>query len=296
MFFTHRSVLLDQAVNALVWTPDGVYVDGTFGRGGHSKLILNKLSLKGRLFAIDKDPAAIEFAKSWIDNRFFAENGNFSDLDLILKKHACKQLSGLLLDLGVSSPQLDDPKRGFSFRCNGPLDMRMDPSRGLTAADWLDQASEQEIKDVILFYGEDRCAAKIAKAIILRRQDLAQRGRRIEGTMELAEIVAKVTRRRGTRRHPATKTFQAIRIHINQELNDLEKVLKSCINLLVPGGRLVVLSFHSLEDRIVKNFIKENSNHALCLLRCLGKFRVGNEEKIINVRSRSAIMRVAEKK
>lgn len=294
MSLIHRSVLLNQVVDALVWHPDGTYVDGTFGRGGHSELILDRLSLKGRLFAMDKDPEAIALAKSWKDPRFIAEHSNFADLAIILKKYACPQISGILLDLGVSSPQLDDPERGFSFRKKGPLDMRMDSSKGINAADWLAQASENEIRDVILFYGEERNAAKIAKAIIRRQKELSRCGQRIDETVELAQIVAGVVRKT-THKHPATKTFQAIRIHINQELNNLERLLNSCVDLLSLGGKLVVVSFHSLEDRIVKNFIRENSTVDFPLLRNCGKLRVSLEEKLVNVRARSAIMRVAEK-
>lgn len=289
MIFNHRSVLLDEAVKALVWDPDGIYIDGTFGRGGHSQLILKNLSPYGRLIAIDRDPEAVQSAQSWQDSRFKIYHSKFSKLDRILIQEGYKNFSGILLDLGVSSPQLDDPTRGFSFRHHGPLDMRMDCSKGMKAVDWLASASEQEIREVIFAYGEERHAKKIAHAIILKRQQNF-----ISNTLELANIVASVVRRR-SHRHPATKTFQGIRIHINQELYELEKCLGISLDALTLSGRLVVLSFHSLEDRMIKSFIRGSRQRNFFFLKEIEKLRVSLEEKKLNARARSGIMRVAEK-
>ena len=303
----HQTVLLQEAVENLVKRTDGIYVDGTFGRGGHSALILDKLSTQGKLIAVDKDPQAISFGQKRFPNesRIVFENNSFADLlSLVKSQNLLGKIDGILLDLGVSSPQLDNGERGFSFLQDGPLDMRMDNHQGLTAAQWLIQVEEKELARVIKTYGEEKFARRIAKAIIQ-----AQRQKPIERTLELAKIIANANPAWEKHKHPATRTFQAIRIHINNELKDLEALLNESIEILAVGGRLVIISFHSLEDRIVKRFIRhmehrEDIPRHLPLrqdqidlrLRSVGKaMKVGELEKGSNIRARSAVMRVAEK-
>ncbi|HWA11639.1 MAG TPA: 16S rRNA (cytosine(1402)-N(4))-methyltransferase RsmH [Burkholderiales bacterium] len=301
----HRTVLLEEAVEALLVRPEGTYVDATFGRGGHSREILARLGAGGRLIAIDRDPAAVAAAEPMSDPRFVMVHAGFGELKEALQRLGVARVTGVLFDLGVSSPQLDEAERGFSFRADGPLDMRMDTSRGITAAQWLGQASEQEIGEVIRRYGEDRFAKQIARAIVAARS-----GGPVDRTRQLAQIVAKAVPSREPHQDPATRTFQALRIHINQELEELEVALPQCIDLLEEGGRLVVISFHSLEDRIVKQFMREGAQPGALparlplradqlprpKLRLVGKaVRPGEAEVAANPRARSAVMRVAER-
>lgn len=304
----HQTVLLNEAVNALVTRTDGVYVDGTFGRGGHSRAVLAKLGEAGRLIAFDKDPQAIETARAIDDKRFEIVHDSFAGLRLAMAARGVARLSGVLLDLGVSSPQLDDPERGFSFRADGPLDMRMDPTRGESAADWLARATQQELTEVIRDYGEERFAVQIAKAIVARRAESGRLGP-LDSTGELAEIVAHAVKTREKGKDPATRTFQAIRIYINQELAELQVVLEAVLALLEQGGRLVVISFHSLEDRIVKRFMQAHASapavdrrlpiRAVDLpsppLKVIGRVFASPDEVEANPRARSAVMRVAER-
>jgi len=294
----HRTVLLNEAVKALQINPDGHYIDATFGRGGHSRLILSQLSPQGRLTAFDKDPDAIAEAASISDGRFAIRHEGFSHLSELPLASA----AGLLLDLGVSSPQIDNAARGFSFRGNGPLDMRMDTSRGQSVAEWLADASIESMTEVIRDYGEERFAGQIAKAIDRRRQE---RGH-LASTAELAEVVAGAVKTREPGKDPATRTFQAFRIFINAELEELQQALAASLKVLQPGGRLVVISFHSLEDRIVKQFIAEQSREVFdrrapfaapkaMRLKALGRVKPSEEEVAGNPRSRSAVMRVAER-
>ncbi|AFI64940.1 16S rRNA (cytosine(1402)-N(4))-methyltransferase RsmH [Burkholderia pseudomallei] len=306
--FQHRTVLLDEAVDALVTRPDGVYVDGTFGRGGHSRAVLARLGDAGRLIAFDKDPRAIETAESIEDARFEIVHDSFAAMKGALDARGIGRVSGVLLDLGVSSPQVDDPARGFSFRANGPLDMRMDPTRGESAAEWLARASVQELTEVIRDYGEERFAFQIAKAIVARRAESDRLGP-LDSTGELAQIVGHVVKTREKGKDPATRTFQAIRIHVNQELADLQVVLEAALSLLEQGGRLVVISFHSLEDRIVKRFLQAHASapavdrrlpiRAADLpsppLKLLGRMFPNDAEVAANPRARSAVMRIAER-
>ncbi|MFV8782238.1 16S rRNA (cytosine(1402)-N(4))-methyltransferase RsmH [Microbulbifer sp. SA54] len=301
----HRSVLLREAVDALVVDPGGFYIDGTFGRGGHSALILESLDEGGRLLAVDKDPQAIAYANERFagENRFQIWHGSFADMDQAAAAKA-GQVSGILLDLGVSSPQLDQPERGFSFIQDGPLDMRMDTSRGVSAADWVNSESEAELVRVFKEYGEERFARRMAAAIVRRRAEQP-----FERTLDLAEVVKAANPAWEKGKHPATRVFQAIRIHINGELDDLQQALEKSLALLKPGGRLVVISFHSLEDRMVKRFIREQERGPQLprglpvmdsqihkTLRSIGKAaKAGGAEVGDNVRSRSAVMRVAEK-
>jgi len=301
---THRPVLLDEAVTALlgeVPVANGHYLDGTFGRGGHSGLILERMQASSRLLASDKDPQAIEQAQKIKDVRFRIVHRSFAD---ILGLMAPNSLDGVLFDLGISSPQIDQADRGFSFRMDGPLDMRMDSTQGQSAQEWLAVESEQKIAKVIKDYGEERFAVSIAKAIVARRNE----GDPIRTTRQLATLVASVVRTRDREQDPATRTFQAIRIFINQELRDLEEGLKMALRCLKPHGRLVVISFHSLEDRIVKQFMQEQSKvqvpRGLPLteaqipkspMRILGRIKPSSIEITQNPRSRSAVMRVAEK-
>lgn len=305
----HRTVLLDEAVDALVWRPDGVYVDGTFGRGGHSRAVLARLGPEGALVAFDKDPAAIAEAGTIKDARFSIEHASFAAMG---ERLAGAKVAGVLLDLGISSPQIDDAARGFSFRFEGPLDMRMDTTRGITAAEWLAQADEQDIARVIRDYGEERFAVQIAKAIVARRSEPGDGGR-LATTADLAALVAKAVKTREKGQDPATRTFQALRIFINQELADLESGLSAAYDLLEVGGRLVVISFHSLEDRIVKRFMQaharpqQDADPALRraplraadlpqpTMKLLGRLKPGPQEVADNPRARSAVMRVAEK-
>jgi 16S rRNA (cytosine1402-N4)-methyltransferase len=301
----HAPVLLEEAVAALHLRPAGIYADCTLGRGGHSRAILERLGVQGRLIGLDRDPAAIEAAKDLADERFEAVHAPFSELRAVLERSSIAALDGVLLDLGVSSVQLDDAQRGFSFRREGPLDMRMDTSRGTTAGEWLATAPEGEIREVIARYGEERFAKQIAAALVAARTQ-----RPPVSTRELAGIVAKAVRSREAGQDPATRTFQAVRIHVNQELAQLSLVLPQAVEVLRPSGRLVVISFHSLEDRIVKQFMREQARaDRLPLdlpvrakelpparLRIVGKpIRPGAKEIAANPRARSAIMRVAER-
>lgn len=303
----HTTVLLNEAVEALVTDPDGFYVDGTFGRGGHSAAILGRLSDQGRLLAIDKDPEAVAAARDRFgaDPRFEIVRGSFAGIaDYVADRGRTGAVSGVLLDLGVSSPQLDQAQRGFSFINDGPLDMRMDPERGQSVAQWLAVAEADEIIRVLRDYGEERFARRMAAAIIRERQVQP-----ITRTAQLAKIIAEANPAWEKGKHPATRAFQAFRIFINRELEDLEQLLGSVLPLLALGGRLVVISFHSLEDRIVKRFIRRQEKgpelpRGLPVreadiarpLRSVGKaVRAGDAEVGANVRSRSAIMRVAEK-
>ena len=305
--FKHKSVLLDEAVELLVHEPNGVYMDGTFGRGGHSRLLLSKLGQHGQLLGIDKDPLAVLEGEtlSAEDARFSMAHGSFAELEqLIAVRSLTGKVDGVLLDLGVSSPQLDDPTRGFSFLNDGPLDMRMNPAVGESAAEWIAKASEKEIADVLYTYGEERFGRRIAKAIV------NERGREsIETTGRLSEIVAAANPKWEKGKNPATRAFQGIRIHINHELDDLIACLDQALEVLAVGGRLVVISFHSLEDRIVKRFIRKHvrgddipkdlpvpQSMLNQRMKSLGKpVKAGSEEVAGNVRSRSAIMRIAEK-
>jgi 16S rRNA (cytosine1402-N4)-methyltransferase len=296
---------LEQAVDGLKVRGDGCYVDCTFGRGGHSRQILARLGKTGRLLALDRDPYAVAEGGEISDRRFRILQGRFGRLAELAAAANVKAAAGILLDLGVSSPQLDDPARGFSFRHDAPLDMRMDPGAGITAAEWLGSAPEREIREVIRNHGEERFAKSIAAAIVAARA----RGP-VSNTRQLAALVAKAVPTREPRQDPATRTFQAIRIHINQELEELSLALPQCMELLAPGGRLVVISFHSLEDRVVKRFLRDNARadrlpprlpvRARDLprprLKLVGRaVRPSAAEVAANPRARSAVMRVAEK-
>src|SRR5574343_1462331 len=295
----HTTVLLNEAVEALlggVAGAQGSYVDGTFGRGGHSRLILSGLAAQGRLLAFDKDLDAIAEAAKIQDERFAIRHEGFSHLaDL-----PDGSVDGVLLDLGVSSPQIDNPVRGFSFRFDGPLDMRMDTTRGESVADWLATATVDQITEVIRDYGEERFAFQIAKALVARRQERGP----ISSTAELAQLVADTVKTREPGQNPATRTFQALRIFINAELEELQQALEASLSVLQPGGRLVVISFHSLEDRIVKQFIAKHSKEGYdrrapfaepqpMKLLALDRIKPSEEEVAANPRARSAIMRVA---
>ena len=294
----HTTVLLNEAVAALLTKPDATYVDATFGRGGHSRLILAKLSERGRLVAFDKDPDAIAEASRLTDPRFTIRHAGFRQLGEL----PAASVAGVLLDLGVSSPQIDNPARGFSFRSDGPLDMRMDTTRGESVAQWLAAAPAGQIAEVIRDYGEERFAAPIAKAIVARRQE---RGA-LATTAELAQLVAGTVKTREPGQDPATRTFQALRIFINAELEELQQALEASLDILQPQGRLVVISFHSLEDRIVKQFIARHSREVFdrrvpfappkaMKLKALDRVKPSAGEVAANPRSRSAIMRVAER-
>ena len=296
--WSHTTVLLNEAVDALVTDPRGRYVDATFGRGGHARQILRRLAPEGRLTAFDKDPEALAEAAHIRDARFAIRHQGFAALG----EWPPHSVAGVLMDLGISSPQIDNPARGFSFRADGPLDMRMDPTRGQSAADWLAHADERQIAQVIRDYGEERFAVAIAKAIVARRQA----GRAVASTLELAELVAGAVKTREPGQNPATRTFQAVRIFVNAELEELEQALKASLHVLQPGGRLVVISFHSLEDRIVKQFIARHSKAVVdrrapfaepapTLLRALGRVKPSEAEVAANPRARSAVMRVAER-
>ena len=304
--FEHTTVLLNEAVDALVTTPDGTYLDGTFGRGGHSRLLLSRLSPAGRLVAIDRDLQAVAAATTGAtrvdDPRFSIHHTSFANMVPTLAALGVNKVHGLLLDLGVSSPQIDDPERGFSFRFDGPLDMRMDTTRGESAADFLARAEERHIAEVIKNYGEERFALSVAKALVARRES----GNPVRTTRELSEVVAGAVKTREAGQNPATRTFQALRIFVNAELEELEQGLSAALDLLLPGGRLVVISFHSLEDRIVKTFIARESKSVFDRrapfaepkpnrLVALGRVKPGDAEVDANPRSRSAVMRVAER-
>jgi 16S rRNA (cytosine1402-N4)-methyltransferase len=259
---THLPVLPQAVLEGLAIRPDGVYVDATFGRGGHSAQILARLGPKGKLLAIDRDPEAVAVGRSWRDERFEIVHARFDELHRLLEERAIDAVHGVLLDLGVSSPQLDDPTRGFSFKSDGPLDMRMDPTQGMSARQWLAVASEEEIKEVLKRYGQERLAVQIAKAIVARRRDAGDAA--FETTRQLAGLVArtvgKFQKRSALGKDPATRTFQALRIHVNQELAHLARALEQSLNALAPAGRLVVIAFHSLEDRMVKQFIAQHAS------------------------------------
>ena len=302
--WNHATVLLNEAVDALFTdgandydaAADGTYVDATFGRGGHSRLILSKLAPAGRLIAFDKDPQAVVESQAIQDPRFSIRHEGFAHLGEL----PAQSVAGLLMDLGVSSPQIDNPERGFSFRFEGPLDMRMDTTRGESVAQWLATADVNQITEVIREYGEERFAGAIAKTIVARRQERGP----ISTTTELAQLVADTVKTREPGKDPATRTFQAFRIFINAELEELQQALEASLAVLQPGGRLAVISFHSLEDRIVKQFIAKHSRDEydrrapfaapkVMKLRALGRVKPSDEEVRGNPRSRSAIMRVA---
>jgi len=305
--FSHRPVLLQEVLQGLAVRADGVYVDGTFGRGGHAGAILARLGSQGRLLAMDKDPAAVESAERQFggDPRFEIEQGAFTMLSrMVAKRKLDGHINGLLLDLGVSSPQLDDASRGFSFSMTGPLDMRMDPGSGISAAQWLETASERDIAHVLKTYGEERFARRIARSIVATRQTAPLRT-----TAQLAELIAAAVPVHEQHKHPATRSFQAIRIFINHELDDIRDVLQQVPDVLAPLGRLAVISFHSLEDRIVKRFIRDEYRGEAPppefplagmdyrpRMRPVGKaIRPGDAEVSSNPRARSAVLRIAER-
>ncbi|GAB5604425.1 16S rRNA (cytosine(1402)-N(4))-methyltransferase RsmH [Sideroxyarcus sp. TK5] len=303
--FAHATVLLNEAVDALQVRPDGIYVDGTFGRGGHSRLIMQRLGAQGRLIALDKDPAAIAAGRAINDARFTLVHRGFEQLAQVLTEQGVDKVDGVLLDLGVSSPQLDDEQRGFSFRFDAPLDMRMDTSSGQTAAEWLATVEERELAEVIRDYGEERFARQIARTIVAARQERA-----IETTGQLSDIVGQCVRTREPGKNPATRTFQAIRIHLNRELEELENVLPQCVGRLKAGGRMSIISFHSLEDRIVKRFMRDMAQGDKVpkfvpiraadvpqgKLKLIGKpVFASAAELAANPRARSAVLRVAER-
>ncbi|MDQ2069514.1 16S rRNA (cytosine(1402)-N(4))-methyltransferase RsmH [Natronospira bacteriovora] len=303
----HRPVLAEEAVAGLAPRPDGIYVDGTYGRGGHAALLLATLSEQGRLILIDQDPEAIAHAREHHggDPRVSIHHTSFAALPLVVDQEGVAgRVDGVLLDLGVSSPQLDDPERGFSFSRSGPLDMRMNPEAGQSAADWLAEAEEGEIIRVLREYGEERFARRIARAILQARA-----AERIESTGRLAEIIAEAVPAGPPGRHPATRSFQAIRIHVNRELAVLDQVLASLRQVLAPGGRAALISFHSLEDRRVKRFIRGNADQPKVVagvplpdaelppFRAVGKaIKAGEAEQAENPRARSAVLRIAERR
>ena len=303
----HKPVLLQETLIALNIKPDGCYVDGTFGRGGHSQEIIKLLGEKGKLLAFDKDPQAITTANEIAanDDRLYVKQGSFTQLKQTVEELGWQgKVDGVFLDLGVSSPQLDDAERGFSFRFDGPLDMRMDPNNGQSAAQWLASAEERDIMMVLFDYGEEKFARRIASAIVTAREEQP-----INTTKRLASIVTAANPSKERNKDPSTRTFQAIRIFINQELEDLKICLKQAVDILAPAGRLAVISFHSLEDRIVKRFIREQCKgddfpldlpvqHAQLnqSMKMIGKvIKSGRAELDENPRARSAVMRVAEK-
>lgn len=301
----HQTVLLKEAVNSLAIKPEGKYIDCTFGRGGHSQLILSQLNNQGQLMIFDQDPIAFEQAKQWQlkDSRVIAQHCNFEQmLNKVESNHWLHQVDGILMDLGVSSPQLDEAQRGFSFLRDGPLDMRMNNTTGQTAADWLNHAAQDEIADVLWHYGDERFSRKIAAAIVMDRakQPFTQ-------TLQLAQMIERVLSKQKPKdnKHPATRTFQAIRIFINDELGVLKRTLDVMTKVLAQGGRLVIISFHSLEDRLVKQFLNGSFNQNIprglpvlkqkSMFKTLGKpIKASTEEVQLNPRARSAIMRVAE--
>ncbi len=300
--WSHTTVLLPEAVQALVTQTAGVYVDGTFGRGGHSRAILAALGPQGRLIAFDKDLEAVAEAQSITDPRFAIRHGDFGGMAAELAAMGVTQVDGVLLDLGISSPQIDNPARGFSFRQDAPLDMRMDTTRGETAAEFLARADVRDIEGVIRELSEERFAASIAKALVARRES----GHPVRSTLELSALVAGAVKTREPGQNPATRTFQALRIHVNAELEALQQGLKAALALLAPQGRLVVISFHSLEDRIVKTFIAAESRDVVdrrapmappkpLKLKALGRIKPSAAEVAANPRARSAVLRVAER-
>ena len=304
---SHQSVLLTEAIEALAIKPEGVYLDGTFGRGGHSAEILKKLDQRGRLLAMDQDPQAVMSAKTRFgdDPRFEMVHGNFESLlDVVNQRGLGKKINGVLLDLGVSSPQLDDALRGFSFMKSGPLDMRMNPHAGQSAAQWLASVEESELVEVLFRLGEEKFARRIARAIIEARQQQP-----VDDTLQLAQIISDAVPKKEKHKHPATRSFQAIRIYINRELDVLEKALGGAVEILAPHGRLVVISFHSLEDRIVKRFMRNKSrgpqlpkdlpvldSDIKIPFRVVGKaIKPGKEEIERNPRARSSVLRILER-
>jgi len=303
----HRPVLLSEVLDALRVKPDGLYVDGTFGRGGHAGAVLERLGAGGRLLAFDKDPQAVAFATRRFadESRLLMRRGSFINLASVVSELGWQgKVDGILFDLGVSSPQLDDAERGFSFLKPGPLDMRMNPQAGTSASQWLASASEQEIADVLWKYGEERHSRRIARRIVAARETTP-----IASTEQLAELIARAVPGRERHKHPATRSFQAIRIFINRELEELEEALPQAVEALASGGRLAVISFHSLEDRIVKRFIRDQQRGPQLppdlpvappayrpRLRAVGKpVYAGAEEVLANPRARSAVLRVAER-
>ena len=305
--FSHQTVLLQEAVEALNVKPSGCYVDGTFGRGGHSREVLKRLDDKGCLLALDKDTRAVEAGKKLAaeDKRFQIQQGSFLKMTEFVHEAGLQgQVDGVLLDLGVSSPQLDDATRGFSFNQDGPLDMRMDDNNGETAAEWINKAEEGEIASVLKEYGEERFSKRIARAIVETRLTVP-----FATTRQLAEVISAAIPKHEKHKHPATRSFQAIRIKVNHELEELEQVLVKAMDLLSSGGRLVVISFHSLEDRIVKRFMRDKSRgdrlpaglpvqfeHSNAVMKLVGKAVFPSEAEIaLNPRARSAVMRIAEK-
>lgn len=306
--FQHITVLLNEAVDALNIQPEGIYIDATFGRGGHSRLILSRLSQQGRLIAIDRDPLAIAEAKTLTDPRFTFVHGAFSQIESYVSELGLLgKIDGILMDLGVSSPQLDDAERGFSFMRDGPLDMRMDTTKGMSASEWLQQVSVEDLAWVLKTFGEERFAKRIASAIVEQNQQAP-----ITRTHELAQLIDKVMPRKDRHKHPATRSFQAIRIYINSELEEVSQALTASETILAPNGRLAVISFHSLEDRIVKQFIAKQSKgpdvpaglpltdaqlsqYGSKTFKSLGKTKPSEQEVAVNPRSRSAILRIAER-
>ncbi|MFT6984530.1 MAG: 16S rRNA (cytosine1402-N4)-methyltransferase [Psychromonas sp.] len=305
----HITVLLDEAVNGLALKKDGIYVDGTFGRGGHSRHILKQLGENGRLIAIDRDPRAIATGQALMkeDPRFTLIHGPFSELAQYIKElDLAGKIDGVLLDLGVSSPQLDDPERGFSFMRDGPLDMRMDPTSGISAADWLAKADIDDIGWVLKTFGEEKFAYRIARAIVADREQTP-----FLRTLQLAQLIERLCPKREKKKHPATRSFQAIRIYVNSELEEIHKVLDGALEILAIGGRLSVISFHSLEDRIVKRFIRKQEKgreYPAGLPLTEAQMEKGNTLKSVakalkpgeleiseNPRARSSVLRVAEK-
>jgi 16S rRNA (cytosine1402-N4)-methyltransferase len=301
---THRPVLAAEAIAALAIRPDGIYVDGTFGRGGHSRLILERLGPRGRLIALDRDPQAVAAAGAIVDPRFCMRHASFGALAQALDEQGAARVQGLLFDLGVSSPQLDDPQRGFSFRAEGPLDMRMDPSQGMSAAEWLAAATETQLREVIGGYGEERFAKQIAAALVAARRHAP-----VRTTRQLADLVGAAVRTREPGQDPATRTFQALRIFVNRELEEVSLMLPQAVACLAPGGRLALIAFHSLEDRVVKRFFQACARPSLPrdlpvraselpepLLRIVGRpARPSGAEVAANPRARSAVLRVAER-
>ncbi len=310
--FSHISVLLNESIAGLAIKPDGIYIDGTFGRGGHSRQILACLGENGRLISIDRDPHAIAEAATISDPRFQIIHGPFSNIQAYIESlDLVGEIDGVLLDLGVSSPQLDDPERGFSFLRDGPLDMRMDPTSGMPASEWLAQAELDDIAWVLKEFGEERFAKRIARAIVEHRENTALPP--LMRTVQLANLIANASPFKDKKKHPATRSFQAIRIYINSELDEIEKGLEGALNVLAPDGRLSVISFHSLEDRLVKHFMRKQSKgpdipHGVPLtetqIRALGSAKMKTVGKALkpsdlevngNTRSRSSVLRVAER-
>lgn len=305
--FTHRPVLMQEVLEGLALHVDGIYVDGTFGRGGHAAAILAQLGSNGSLYAMDKDPEAVAAATRQFgrDARFHITRGSFAMLGAMAQEAGIAgKVNGVLLDLGVSSPQLDDPRRGFSFMTDGPLDMRMDPGQGVSAADWVNRSAEDEVRQVLKEYGEERFARRIARAIVSARLDAP-----ITRTRQLAELIEAAVPTREPGKHPATRSFQAIRIRVNQELDDLQTGLQQAVDILAPHGRLAVISFHSLEDRMVKRFMRrEQKGEELPLdlpvmgethgrLKLIGKARRPGEQEVKqNPRARSSVLRIAERR